>query len=249
MQQQITDNLARVRERIAAATTRAGRSAGDVGLVAVTKYVGPAAMRALLDAGCLDLGESRVQQLRQRVPLLGGDPIALDDAPAGPAPRWHMVGHLQRNKVKDLLPDVRIVHSLDSIRLADQVEKLAAEHGVVVEVLVEVNVAGEASKSGVPLADLEPLVSHAASLSHLRVRGLMTMAPYEDDPERTRPHFARLAAELARLRERGLVETGCRHLSMGMSNDYAVAVEEGATLVRIGSALFEGVPAAELNAE
>lgn len=237
-------NLSAVRQNIASACRTAGRSPDEVLLVAVTKSVGPDLIRALLELGVLDLGENRVQQLVQRAGLIGRASSGLDQ-PAPPLgsgpPRWHMVGHLQRNKVKAVLEHVRIIHSLDSIRLAEEIEHQATRCEGSVEALLEVNVSGEASKQGVQPAELRPLVERVRGLPHIRLRGLMTMAPLEADPQATRPHFARLRELLEELRREGLVEADCRHLSMGMSNDYAVAVEEGATIVRIGSALFTGL--------
>jgi pyridoxal phosphate enzyme (YggS family) len=236
-------NLSTVRQNIASACRRSGRRPDEVLLVAVTKSVGPDLIRTLLALGVTDLGENRVQQLVQRAGLIGRAPGGLDASapPGGGPPRWHMVGHLQRNKVKALLEHARIIHSLDSMRLAEEIEHQAARRECLVEALLEVNVSGEASKQGVSPAELRPLVERVRGSPHIRLRGLMTMAPLEADPQATRPHFARLRELLEELRTEGLVEADCRHLSMGMSNDYAVAVEEGATIVRIGSALFAGL--------
>lgn len=237
-------NLGTVRENIASACRRRGRSPDEVLLVAVTKSVDPDVIRALLALGIRDLGESRVQQLVRRAGLIGSAPHGLDHPlppDAGTPPRWHMVGHLQRNKVKAALEHARIIHSLDSIRLAEEIEHQAARGGFTVEALLEVNVSGETSKQGVHPAELRPLVEHVRGLPHIRLRGLMTMAPLEADPQATRPHFARLRELLGELRREGLAGPECAHLSMGMTNDYAVAVEEGATIVRIGSALFAGI--------
>ena len=239
-------NVADVRARIADAAARAGRDPAEVTLVAVTKYAGPAVIRALLAAGCTDLGESRVQQLMQRVDALGTADAALDTAGS---PRWHMIGHLQRNKVKYLLPRVRIIHAVDSDRLAEQIDELAARHDVRADVLVEVSVAGEAQKHGVTPKDAPALLETIQARPHLRLSGLMTMAPLADDPGQARPHFAGLRELLADARRNGVVGPDCRHLSMGMSQDYAVAVEEGATLVRVGSALFEGIPPEIMDAD
>jgi hypothetical protein len=245
--QPLRENLARVRQTIAAACQRRGRDPRDVHLVAVTKYVSPAVLREVLAAGVPDIGESHVQQLVARARACG--PPRLDwpgpTADADPRPRWHMIGHLQRNKVKLLLPHARIIHSLDSPRLAETIEQHAAALDALVEVLIEVNVSGEASKEGVRPDEIPPLLGTVAGCPHLRLRGLMTMAPYEPDPEAARPCFARLRSLLDRLRTAGAVGPQCSQLSMGMSQDYEVAVEEGATLVRVGSALFEGLPSSD----
>ncbi|MEW6198733.1 MAG: YggS family pyridoxal phosphate-dependent enzyme [Planctomycetota bacterium] len=250
--QRLHDNVARVRAHIADACARAGRDPAEVRLVGVTKYVSAPVIRELLAAGVQDVGESRVQQLASRA-LEIGEPLLDWTSAAGPAetrrPRWHMIGHLQRNKVKALLPHARIVHSLDSDRLADTLETHAAALDATVDAFIEVNVAGEASKQGVPPDEVAALATEVRRHPHLRLRGLMTMAPLDPDPEAARPCFARLRELLERLRGTGAVGAECVHLSMGMSQDYRVAVEEGATLVRVGSALFEGLPPDERRTE
>lgn len=212
-----------VLRRIEAACARVGRDPGEVTLVAVTKGQDVDAIRRhVLRHGHEVLGENRVQEwVRKRDAL-------------GPEIRWHLVGHLQRNKVR-YLEGVSLLHSLDSERLADALEAEGERRGWRLPVLVQVNVAGEAAKYGVAPEGAEALVRHASSLPHLEVRGVMTMAPYHDDPEASRPVFRGLRALGDRL---GLPER-----SMGMSGDLEVAVEEGATLVRVGRALFppEGV--------
>ncbi len=239
----LRSNIEAVRGRIAAACDRTGRRPADVRLVAVTKYASLDVVRALLALGLTDLGESRVQQLVSRAEEPGASLAAWDEAQRGPSqsPTWHMIGHLQRNKVKTLLPRSRTLHSVDSQRLIEEIDKQAERFDAVVDVLLEVNVSGEASKQGAPIASVIALAESSVLSRHLRLRGLMTMAPAAPDPERARPHFARLRELLEDLRTRGVVGRSCGQLSMGMSQDYAVAVEEGATLVRIGSALYEGL--------
>lgn len=208
-----------MRERIAAACARVGRDPSEVELVAVTKGRDPAEVRALVAAGQRVLGENRVQAWREAADAVGDLDVA-----------WHLIGHLQRNKVR-FCRRIASIHSLDSERLALALEDEGAKHAHRFEVLVQVNVSGEASKYGVAVGELAALLEAVAPLTHVRVRGLMTMAPYADDPEEARPHFRRL---------RALAEQhGLRELSMGMSGDFEVAVEEGATIVRVGSALFE----------
>lgn len=246
----LRENVARVRAALAAACDRGGRPPGAVRLVAVTKYVGVEVIRELRAAGVTDIGESYVQQLVERAEELGGSAATGDVGWASPtnppdAPRWHMIGHLQRNKVKTLLPHARILHSLDSARLAAAVQAQADELDVQVDAFLEVNVAGEASKQGIAPADAPGLVEAVRAFPRLRLRGLMTMAPYDPDPERSRPCFRRLRELLERLRGAGAVGPECVHLSMGMSQDYVVAAEEGATFVRVGSALFEGLPSTD----
>lgn len=226
--EELRRNLAAVRERIAAAAERAGRDPDQVRLVAVTKGHPPADLEVILAAGVAEFGENRVQELAAKAEALSG---------TTPAPRWHMIGHLQRNKVKALLRWCRIIHSVDRLSLGEDIS-LRAEGGPPVEVLVEVNVAGEATKSGVAPEDAEGLVRRLAELPGLKVAGLMTMAPRSPEPEQSRPVFQALRRLAERLKFLGIPGVELTELSMGMSQDYAVAVEEGATLVRVGTAIF-----------
>ncbi len=242
--EQLRRNVARVRSDIAGACQRARRDPADVRLVGVTKYVSPTVLRELLGCGVDDIGESRPQQIAARAAECG--PANLDwpatGDVAGPHPRWHMIGHLQRNKIKMLLPHARIIHSIDSQRLAAAVASQAADLHATVDVFIEVNVSGESSKGGVSPSEAHQLADFIAAQRGIRLRGLMTMAPFDADPETARPYFARLRVVLQELREGLAGATHLRHLSMGMSQDYVQAVEEGATFVRVGSALFEGLP-------
>lgn len=206
-------------ERIAAACARAGRNPDDVTLVAVTKGRSVDEIeRRVLAHGHRILGESYVQEWQPKRDAL---PDEIE---------WHLIGNLQRNKVK-YLGDVAVVHSLNSIRLANTMQKQGEKRGFALRAMLEVNIAGEENKHGLEPDRVEEVVEHAAGLSHVTVEGLMAMAPFSDDPEEARPHFARLR----KLRD----TVGVRELSMGMSGDFEVAIEEGATIVRIGSALFE----------
>jgi PLP dependent protein len=215
--------LADVRERIARACARAGRDPGEVQLVAVTKGHDAEAVRAaVLDHGHRVLGESRVQEWRTKADALGPD-VA-----------WHLVGHLQTNKVR-YCRGFALLHGVDSARLIDALEADGERHGHVFPVLLQVNVAGERAKYGVDPVDLADLVARLRDAPHVRLEGLMTMAPYDPDPERARPVFRTLRA----LAER---HAGGR-TSMGMSGDFEVAIEEGATWIRVGSALFASAPA------
>lgn len=238
----LRENLERVRGRIAAAAARAGRPAAGVRLVAVTKSVDTSVIRALFDLGQRDFGENRVQALSARAGELGAaiEP-PFSAAPDRSRPVWHMIGTLQRNKVRGLLSCSRAIHALNSLRLLDTIDAEAQRIGAVVDVLAELNVAGEEQKSGAALAESDALVAAAATRPGVRLTGLMTMAPLVDDPETARPVFARLRQLLESFQQRGLVGPDCRHLSMGMSNDFEVAIEEGATVVRVGSVLFEGL--------
>ena len=210
---------AAVRARMADACRRAGRDPSGVALVAITKGRSPAEIEArVLAHGHRMLGESFVQEWRPKRDELPDDI------------EWHFVGNLQRNKVK-YLGDIAVVHSLNSRRLADTMQKQGEKRGFALRAMIEVNVAGEDAKHGVAPARVAPLVEHAAGLSHVTVEGLMAMAPFSDDPEDARPYFARL---------RELRDTlDLRELSMGMSGDFEIAIEEGATIVRVGTALFD----------
>lgn len=222
----LAERLAAVHDRIAAACTRAGRSRAEVTLVAVTKTVSPDVAAVLPELGIVDLGESRPQELWKK-------------ATAIPSVRWHLIGHLQRNKIDRTIPLVRLVHSVDSERLLAALSEFGTKRGSPVPVLLEVNCSREAAKGGFAPDAIPPLADTLVSLAGVRVDGLMTMAAYHDDPQLCRPAFAELRALRDDLRAR----TGLPlpHLSMGMSHDFEVAVEEGATLVRVGTTLFDGL--------
>ncbi|MCA9075702.1 MAG: YggS family pyridoxal phosphate-dependent enzyme [Planctomycetaceae bacterium] len=228
----ITANLATIQGKIEEAARASRRSPADVRLVAVTKYAELAWVRQLIDAGMTTLGESRPQQLVERAELLGD------------AVEWHLIGHLQRNKVRQVLPHVSLIHSIDTLRLLSRVGEIASELELRPRVLLEVNVSGETSKDGFSSESLRAEWQQIVEQNSVVVDGLMTMAPASDDPEDARPTFAALRElrdELSSLAP-GL---SLPELSMGMSGDYIVAIEEGATLVRIGSALFDGLSHSE----
>jgi pyridoxal phosphate enzyme (YggS family) len=219
----IAENLAAVRARIETAATRAGRSAEDVTLVAVTKEVDVERVAEAITAGVRDVGENRVQELQIKR-------SALTD----PSVRWHMIGTLQRNKVSQVVGRVALIHSVDSPRLAEAVGKRAAAGGREQDVLLEVNAGGEPTKHGVDPADVPDAAGRLLDIEGLRLRGLMTIAP-EGDPRAARAAFRTLRDLGDRLRERA---PEAAELSMGMSDDFEIAIEEGATIVRIGSAIF-----------
>ncbi|HUU08951.1 MAG TPA: YggS family pyridoxal phosphate-dependent enzyme [Phycisphaerae bacterium] len=224
--ERLAANLADVRDRIAAAAARSGRTSGAVRLVAVTKTVGPETIRALVAAGQTDVGENRPQQLRDRAAALAGLGVA-----------WHMIGHLQRNKVRHVVPACALIHSVDSLRLAEEIGRRALAAGGRTTCLLEVN-SGEAQKSGVDPAQAPAMAAQAAAVDGIDLAGLMTMAPLVDDPETVRPVFARLRELLERVNREAPLPQPLTQLSMGMTQDYEVAVEEGATIVRVGTALF-----------
>jgi pyridoxal phosphate enzyme (YggS family) len=236
----IAGNLAGVREQIAGAAARASRRADDIRLIGVTKYVGLPAVQALIAAGCRDLGESRPQELWQKAAEL----VALTPARSQKEREiaaWHLIGHLQRNKVRRTLPLVSWIHSADSLRLLEEINREAASLGLRPSVLLEVNISGDATKHGFRADELEPLLPRLADLPSVSVRGLMCMAALEGDLDVARRNFANLRELRDRLRRVAPPNVLLDELSMGMSGDFEVAVEEGATMVRIGSALFQGV--------
>jgi len=218
----IADNLRRINEHIAQSAAKSGRLASDITLVAVTKTIAAAAVadvaETLLTHGVRNLGENRVQELTEKQPH-----PALDGKFA-----WHMIGSLQRNKVKFCVGNVTLIHSVDSLRLAEEISRLAALRQVTAEVLVEVNIACEDTKHGVTPDDTAALVAQITALPNIIVKGLMTVAPFVDNPEENRPLFRKMKE----------LNGDMPLLSMGMTNDYQVAIEEGANIVRIGTAIF-----------
>ena len=244
MRRKLSENYKRVRDRIAQACQRANRQPESVRLVAVTKMVESDIIRSAVEMGMTDLGESRVQELIKRAGMLNEHLTRrrkLDSESGPPEPRWHMIGHLQRNKVRPLLPWVHMVHSLDSLRLAEEISAEASRIGTPCPVLIEVNASGEKAKHGIAVGAVSHLAEHIAELPALKIIGLMTMAPLVDNPEEARQYFARLREIFEDMQTDRVVGPEFRELSMGMSNDFEVAIEEGATMVRIGQALFEGV--------
>lgn len=250
----LQDNLKSVRERMAEAAIRAGRDPAEVRLVAVTKYVDVQTIRALLELGHADIGESRVQELTRRAGMIaealsrlaeaggaGGHPMV--------APRWHMVGHLQRNKVKALLPWVSVIHSVDSLRLAEELSNQLQKANRTLPIFLQVNASGEKTKFGVAVGAITHLAEQVVTLPGLQIVGLMTMAPLTDDEQVLRRTFARTRELFEEMREMRELRPHFRELSMGMSNDFEIAIEEGATVVRIGQALFQGLVTAGAHAD
>jgi len=227
----LADNLVHIRRRITEAAERSGRSAESVSLVAVTKSVAVEQTRELALAGCLDLGEGRPQELWSKAPALADLEV-----------RWHLIGHLQRNKVDRTLPLVSMIHSVDSLRLLRAIDTAAAALGRTMPVLLEVNISGDAAKHGFSPAEMPERLAEAAACTHVQIRGLMAMAGLDGDADRARRDFRNLRELCDRLRDLP-GGAGLGELSMGMSGDFEAAVEEGATIVRIGSALFEGIGA------
>jgi hypothetical protein len=221
----IARNLEAVRERIAAAARRAGREPASVTLVGVSKTVDAPRILEAVEAGLLDLGENRVQEARDKAPRL---PERI---------RWHLVGHLQGNKAAHAARLFQVIHSIDSVEILGRLDQAAGRDGRRIEALVQADLAGEPAKSGVKEDGLDEVLECASSCKSVAVRGLMILPPYDPDPERSRPYFRRLRRLLEGARARhGALRLD--ELSMGMTEDFEVAIEEGATMVRIGRALF-----------
>ena len=220
----VAESLARIQDRLAAAVSKAGRGQNEVELLAVSKTFPADVVREAVEAGQMLLGENKVQELLAKKPLL---PSKV---------RWHLIGHLQSNKIRKILPEVEAVHSIDSLDLARGVDRIAAELGLRPKVYLEVNLAAESTKHGFPPVALEAALDELLALPRLEVEGLMCIPPFCEDVEASRPYFS----QLRQLRDRlaGAFGVPLSGLSMGMSHDFEVAVEEGSTIVRVGSAIF-----------
>lgn len=222
----IQENWESVRKTIKASCEKAGRNPDEVTLITVSKTKPVSALREAYEAGSRDFGENKVQELVDKIPELPADI------------RWHMIGHLQRNKVKYIVGRVSMIHSVDSLRLAEEISREAQKQGCVVDILIEVNVAGEESKFGVSPEEAPELVEKISALSCLRVQGLMTIAPFTEDPEKNRPYFRKLKKLSVDIEGKNIDNVNMTVLSMGMTGDYSVAVEEGATCIRVGTGIF-----------
>ena len=223
----VNANIAKINDRIRIAAETCGRRGKDVQLVAVSKTIPAERVGAAIDAGVRVLGENYIQEAREKIEAL-----------AGRAVEWHFIGHLQRNKAKYAVRLFDLIQSVDSIRLAREIDKQAAKAGKRQAVLIQVNTGKEASKSGVYAEDALALAREAARMEHIAVRGLMTLPPYFYAPEKVRPYFRALRALRERIREAAIPGIEMMELSMGMTGDFETAIEEGATMVRIGTAIF-----------
>ena len=226
MAEQIRERLVRVREQIARTAERAGRSAEEITLIAVSKTFDSATVQRAVDAGARDLGENRVQEATTKVAMVKGNV------------RWHLIGHLQSNKARQAVEAFDVIHTIDSSELAERVDRIAGETGRRPEVLVQVDLAQEPTKSGAEESELPAIIEALDFARHLKFRGLMTLPPFFDSPEHTRPYFRRLREILEGLNRVRGPEQKLTELSMGMTNDFEVAIEEGATMVRVGTAIF-----------
>ena len=220
----VAENIQNIRRRIASACNRVGRKTQEVTLIAVTKTFSSRSILEAVEAGVVDIGENYVQELTQKQSELRDERI-----------RWHFIGHLQTNKIKVIVNTVHVIHSVDSLRLGKEISLQAGRNGQMVDILVEVNTSEEQSKFGVSPASAPGLVKEIVRLPHVTVCGLMTIGPFLPDPEASRPAFRTLRELRGSLENDGLF---LPHLSMGMTNDFEIAIEEGSTLVRIGTAIF-----------
>lgn len=222
----IIDNLEEIRERIEAAALRAGRAGTDIKLIAVSKTKPVSMIEECVRAGQLVFGENKVQELVEKIPQL---PEKLE---------WHMIGHLQKNKVKYIVDQVKLIHSVDTVALAEQIQREAQKKNCDVNILLEVNVSKEETKTGFYVEDVYDACCQIAVFPNVHIKGLMTVAPYVEDPEDNRIIFQKLRHLLVDIQSKKVDNVHMTELSMGMTNDYEIAIEEGATMVRVGTALF-----------
>ena len=222
----LKENLKRVEDKITASCEHSGRNREDVTLIAVSKTKPVETLQEAYNIGVRVFGENKVQELVEKYEILPKDI------------HWHMIGHLQRNKVKYIIDKVDLIHSVDSLRLAETIDREAKKHNLTANILIEVNVAGEDSKFGVPPEELENLVDGISHFSNIQVRGLMTIAPFVENAEEHRAVFARLRKLSVDIASKNIDNVNVGLLSMGMTNDYEVAIEEGATMIRVGTGIF-----------
>lgn len=222
----IKENLAEVEARIQAACERSGRRREEVKLIAVSKTKPVSMIEEALEEGILDFGENKPQEIREKYGVL---PKEI---------RWHMIGHLQRNKIKYIIDKASMIHSIDSERLAEAVEAEAAKHNLVMPILVEVNIAREESKYGLMEEETLPFIEKVSCFPHLRIEGLMTIAPFVENPEENRKYFEKLRKLYVDIKSKNIDNVNMCNLSMGMTGDYEVAIEEGATMIRVGTGIF-----------
>lgn len=221
----IKENLAEVERRISEAAERSGRKREDITFIAVTKTHPAEMMNEAISLGVTDIGENKPQEVRDKY---------ADVLPA----KWHLIGHLQTNKVKYIIDKVCLIHSVDSIKLMDEIERQAAKHDLTMDILIQVNISGEETKSGVSPEEVYTLLKHAGELSHVKVKGLMTIAPKSDNPVENSLHFDNMRKLFVDISRNVCDNVNMQYLSMGMSGDYETAIECGANMVRIGSAVF-----------
>lgn len=222
----IKENIEAVEKRVAAACERSGRKREEVLLLAVSKTIDVPRIKEAVECGLTSLGENKVQEIMDKY------------EPMGEGVKWHLIGHLQTNKVKYIIDKVELIHSVDSFKLAEEISKRAKAKGITANILLEVNAAGEESKFGIKPEDCEQAVREISALENIKVRGLMTVAPFVENPEENRPYFRQMRELLIDINNKKIDNVNMDILSMGMTGDFEVAIEEGATIVRVGTGIF-----------
>ena len=222
----LENNLKNIEENIIEVCNKVNINSNEITLIAVSKTKPLETIKEVYNLGVRNFGENKVQELKEKYNLLPKDI------------KWHMIGHLQTNKVKDIIDKVHLIHSVDSIHLAEVIEKEAAKKDIIVNILLEVNASGEESKYGIKAEELNEVIEEISKFSHIKIKGLMTVAPYTINPEENREFFSKLRELSIEIKEKNIYNVDMEILSMGMTNDYKVAIEEGATMVRIGTGIF-----------
>ncbi|MDY3927868.1 MAG: YggS family pyridoxal phosphate-dependent enzyme [Clostridia bacterium] len=222
---QISENLEGIRAKIAKAAEKSGRDPKEITLVAVTKTYSPEAINEAIDCGVTDIGENKVQEIMEKYDKV--KPV-----------RWHLIGHLQTNKVKYIIDKVWMIHSVDSVHLMDEIDRQAQKHGVVMKILIQVNISGEESKFGISPDEIDEMLNHAEQLKNVKVCGLMTIMPIVDSNISNRLHFVNIKRIYIDISKKKYNNITMDYLSMGMSGDFEMAIEEGSNMVRIGRAIF-----------
>lgn len=222
---QIADNISDIRQEITKTCMKLGKQTEEIHLIAVTKTIEPERINEAIACGITDIGENKVQEVMDKYGLVS--PV-----------NWHMIGHLQTNKVKYIIDKVKLIHSLDRISLAEEIQKRAERINRSIDVLIQVNIGQEETKSGIEPESVHDFIEALQTFSHIRVKGLMTVAPYEENPEKVRIYFKAMREIFEKIRAKNLSGIEMKYLSMGMTNDYKVAIEEGANMIRIGTAIF-----------
>lgn len=222
----IKENLEEINEKIKIAAEKSGRKREDILLLGVTKTIDVERIKEMISCGVNSLGENKVQEVMDKYDAIGK---GVD---------WHLIGHLQTNKVKYIVDKVKLIHSVDSLKLAEEIDKRAKQHNIIAEILIELNIAGEESKHGIKPEEAVELCEKIAKLENVKIRGLMTVAPFVENPQENREYFAQMRKLFIDIRNKNIDNIDMTYLSMGMTNDYEVAIEEGANIVRIGTGIF-----------
>lgn len=226
MYEYIKENLDEVKDKIAAAAIKSGRQPEDITLIAVTKTLATDIINGAIHYGVTDIGENKVQEVMDKYEAISS------------SPKWHLIGHLQTNKVKYIIDKVSLIHSVDSLRLAEEISKRAEKADKIMDILVQINVAEEESKFGIHREEIFELVNEISELKNIRIKGLMTIAPYTDDEASLRKYFSEMKDIFETLKKTMYNKADMLYLSMGMTNDFEIAIEEGANMVRIGTGIF-----------